>query len=232
MLKELPHCIIKIIGELNRIPVLDNETLNNLVLNTGISEKEFEAFRRFDHAEDLSYGRQELYSNERFKILLMSWRKNDFTAIHNHGATEWGCVYFMGSATHRIYEIENEQLALKRKDVFQAGQTADVCGNFIHIMGNSGAENLMTLHIYGSDSDVPDNKSMAEIYAPEHNKVFYTHGEAYLNISNELIRNEKYFNQIEPEALVDYLLLVKPFYNRIRKDSIMHGINKMLSELS
>lgn len=232
MLKELPQCIRKIIGELNRIPVLDNETLNNLVLQTGIPEKELEAFRRFDHAEDLSYGRQELYSNERFKILLMSWRKNDFTAIHNHGATEWGCVFFMGSATHRIYAMGNSKLTLKRKDVFQAGQIADVCGNFIHIMGNSGTEDFMTLHIYGSDSDVPENESLAEIYAPERNKLFYTHGEAYLNISNELIRDEKYFNQIEPDALVDYLLLVKPFYSRIKKGSILHGINKMLSELS
>lgn len=229
MLKELPSCIRKIIRELNRIPVFDNETLNNLVLHTGISEKEFEAFRRFDHAEDLSYGRQELYCNDRFKILLMSWRQNDFTAIHNHGATEWGCVFFMGSATHRIYEMENNKLTLKRKDVFQAGQTADVCGNFIHIMGNSGAENFITLHIYGSDSDVPDNESMAEIYAPELNKLFYTHGEAYLNISNELIKGEQYFDQIDSEALVDYLTLVKPFYERIKNDSVLEKLKSALS---
>lgn len=232
MAKELPHSIRKIIGELNQVPALDNESLNHIIRHSGISEKEFKAYRRFDHSGLLSYGRQELYSNERFKILLMSWRQNDFTAIHNHGATEWGCVFFMGSATHRIYEMENNKLTLKRKDVFQAGQTADVCGNFIHIMGNSGVEDFITLHIYGSDSDVLDNESMAEIYAPEHYKLFYTHGEAYLNISNELIRGEKYFNQIETEALVDYLLLVKPFYNRIRKVSILHGINKMLNELS
>lgn len=232
MLKELPHCIHKIIGELNRIPLLDNETLNNLVLQTGIPEKDFETFRRFDHAENLSYGRQELYSNERFKILLMSWRKNDFTAIHNHGATEWGCVFFMGSATHRIYEMENSKLTLKRKDVFQSGQIADVCGNFIHIMGNSGTEDFLTLHIYGSDSDVPDNKSMAEIYSPEHNTVFYTYGEAYLNISNELIKGERYFDQIDPEALVDYLTLVKPFYERIKNDSVLEKIKSALSLVS
>jgi hypothetical protein len=45
----------------------------------------------------------------------MSWRANDFTAIHNHGATEWGCVFFMGSATHRIYEMENDKLSLNAK---------------------------------------------------------------------------------------------------------------------
>jgi len=232
MVKELPQSIRKIIVELNHFPVLENETLHNIVLQSGISVKEFEGFSRFDHPEDLSYGRQELYSNERFKILLMSWRKNDFTAIHNHGVTEWGCVFFLGSATHRIYEIENERLVLKRKDVFQAGQTADVCGNFIHIMGNSGAENFMTLHIYGSDSDTTDNESLAEIYAPEHNKVFYTHGEAYLNISNELITGEKYFDQIDPEALTDYLLLVRPFYERIKDESVLAKIKSAITMVS
>jgi cysteine dioxygenase len=224
MVKELPKCIRKIIGELNQTPVLDNETLNNLVLQTGIFEKEFESFSQFDHSQTLSYGRQELYSNERFKILLMSWRANDFTAIHNHGATEWGCVFFMGSATHRIYEMEDETLKLKRKDVFQSGQTADVCGNFIHIMGNAGSRDFMTLHIYGSDSDSSGNESMAKIYAPEHNKLFYTDGEAYLNISNELIKGEQYFDQIDPDALADYLTLVKPFYERVNNESVLEKI--------
>lgn len=232
MVKELPQSIRKIIGELNQTRVLGNETLSSIVLHAGISEKEFETFRRFDHAEDLSYGRQELYSNERFKILLMSWRKNDFTAIHDHGATEWGCVFFMGSATHRIYEMDNNKLTLKRKDVFQAGQTADVCGNFIHIMGNSGTEDFMTLHIYGSDSDSSGNESLAEIYAPEHNKLFYTHGEAYLNISNELIKGEQYFDQIDPEALVDYLTLVEPFYERSNNEPVLEKIKSAIEMVS
>ena len=232
MVKELPQSIHKIIVELNQIRVLNNETLNHIVLHSGISEKEFEGFSQFDHPEDLSYGRQELFSNERFKILLMSWRANDFTAIHNHGSTEWGCVFFMGSATHRIYEMENNKLSLKRKDVFRAGQTADVCGNFIHIMGNAGSRDFMTLHIYGSDSDFSGNESMVEIYSPEHNKLFYTHGESYLNISNELIRGEKYFNQIEPEALVDYLLLVKPFYERINNEPVLKRINSAIKMVS
>jgi cysteine dioxygenase len=214
MRKDLPQSIQRIIGELNQMPVPDNQTLNELVLGSGVGEKEFASFRRFDHPINMSYGRQELYCNERFKILLMSWRANDFTAIHNHGSTEWGCVFFMGSLTHRIYEMENDKLSLKRKDVFQAGQTADVCGNFIHIMGNTGSRDFLTLHIYGSDSDTTGNELLAEVYAPEHNKLFYTHGEAYLNISNELIRGEQYFDQIDPEALVDYLTLVKPFYER------------------
>jgi cysteine dioxygenase len=232
MVKELPHSIHKIIGELNHAGVRNNETLNHIVLHSGISEKEFEGFSRFDHPEILSYGRRELYRNECFKILLMSWRANDFTAIHNHGSTEWGCVFFMGSATHRIYEIENEALVLKRKDIFHSGQTADVCGNFIHLMGNSGNRGFMTLHVYGSDSDLPVNESLAEIYAPENNKVFNTHGEAYLNISSELIKGEKYFDRIEAEALADYFTLVRPFYERIENDLVLEKIKAALTLVS
>jgi cysteine dioxygenase len=232
MRKDLPQSIQRIICELNQVPMPDKQTLNKLVLGSGIGEKEFASFSRFDHPINMSYGRRELYRNERFKILLMSWRANDFTAIHNHGATEWGCVFFMGSATHRIYEMENNKLSLKRKDVFQAGQTADVCGNFIHIMGNAGSRDFMTLHIYGSDSDSSGNESMAEIYAPEHNKLFYTHGEAYLNISNELIRGEQYFDQIDPEALVDYLTLVKPFYERCKNEPVLEKIKSAIEMVS
>lgn len=232
MVKKLPPCIHKIIGELNQTPLLNNETLNDLVHHTGISEKEFDGFRSFVHPETLSYGRQELYSNERFRILLMSWRADDFTAIHNHGNTEWGCVFFMGSATHRIYELENERLVLKRKDVFQSGQTADVCGNFIHIMGNSGSRGFVTLHIYGSDSGSLGNESLAEIYAPEQKKLFYTSGEAYLNISNELIKGERYFDQIDPEALADYLILVKPFYERVNNVLVLEKIKSAIKMVS
>ncbi len=232
MIKELPQSICKIIGELNQISVPDNEILNSIVRQTGISEKEFRGLGQFDHPEFLSYGRQELYSNQHFKILLMSWRKNDFTAIHNHGATEWGCVFFMGPATHRMYEIENGELVLKRRDIFQAGQIADVCGNFIHMMGNSGTRDFLTLHIYGFDADTSDHESLAEIYAPEHNKLFYTHGEAYLNISKELIRGEKFFDHIDPEALVDYLALVKPFYERNSNKMVLEKIKSAIKKVS
>lgn len=232
MIKELPQSIYKIIGELDQIPVLDNKTLVSLVRQTSISEKEFEGLRQFDHPENLSYGRQELYSNQRFKILLMSWRKNDFTAIHNHGATEWGCVFFMGPATHRKYEMEYGKLVLKRRDIFQTGQIADVCGNFIHIMGNSGTRDFLTLHIYGFDSHARDHESFAKVYAPEYNKLFYTHGEAYLNISRELIRGEKYFDHIDSEALVDYLILVKPFYERVSNKMVLEKIKSAIKKVS
>ncbi|MBE0663361.1 MAG: cysteine dioxygenase family protein [Bacteroidales bacterium] len=228
----LPDSIKNIIDSLEKTRNPDNRVLNEIVANSGVAEKDFSSFRNFVYPANESYGRRLLFNSNRFKILLMSWRKNDFTSIHNHGATEWGCVYFMGKATHRIYENENAMLKMKRKDYFETGQIADVCGDFIHIMGNSGSCDFLTLHIYGSDSDSSGNESMAEIYAPEHNKLFYTHGEAYLNISKELIRGEQYFDQIDPDTLVDYLILVKPFYERVNNESALEKIKSAIKMVS
>jgi len=228
----LPDSIKNIIDALEKTRNPDNRALNEIVAHSGVAEKDFSSFRNFAYSANESYGRRLLFDSNRFKILLMSWRKNDFTSIHNHGATEWGCVYFMGKATHRIYENENAMLKMKRKDYFEPGQIADVCGDFIHIMGNSGNKDFLTLHIYGSNDNQTIDNALVEVYAPEHGKLYITNGEAYLNIKKELVKAAYDFNTIAPEAAVDYLLLVKPFYERIMNETVVRKINSMLKTLS
>lgn len=228
----LPDSVKNIIDALEKTLNPDNFVLNEIVARAGVAEKDFSSFPNFTYPANESYGRRLLFNSNRFKILLMSWRKNDFTSIHNHGATAWGCVYFMGKAMHRIYTNENAMLKMKRKDYFEPGQIADVCGDFIHIMGNSGHQDFLTLHIYGSDEAQTINNALAEVYAPEYGKLYITNGEAYLNINKELVKAEYNFNPIDSEALADYLMLVKPFYERIMNETVVRKINSMLKTLS
>ncbi len=226
----LPASIQAIINELNICKTLENERLCEIVASSGLSAKDLAPFHTFDHAPAASYGRRLLYSNDRFKILLMSWCSGDFTAIHNHGATQWGCVYFMGQATHRIYERNNGMLTMKHNSGFEHGQIADVCGDLIHIMGNSSPKDFMTLHIYGADNQDDDTDELAEVYAPEHNKVFFTSGEAYLNIKSDLIKDEKECGRVCPDTLADYLQLIQPFYQRINDRKLTEEINGFLHQ--
>lgn len=228
--RTLPSPVKKIIEELNHCATVDNLILCEIVANSGLSAEQFEPFHTFNHAPSASYGRRLLYSNDHFKILLMSWCSDDFTAIHNHGATQWGCVYFMGQATHRIYEKNNGLLTIKQKEGFEHGQIADVCGDMIHIMGNSSGKDFMTLHIYGLDAPADGAEELAEVFAPERNKVFFTSGEAYLNIPNELVKDEKECSGVEPETMADYLHLIQPFYRRINDKMMTSEINSFLHQ--
>jgi cysteine dioxygenase len=229
--RPLPLVVKKIVDAINHCSTIDNNLLSEIVAKSGLSAKDLAPFHTFDHAPAESYGRRLLYSNDRFKILLMSWCSGDFTAIHNHGATQWGCVYFMGQATHRIYEKKNGMLTMKNNDGFEHGQIADVCGDLIHIMGNSNTHDFMTLHIYGTDVNKPDSNEFAEVYAPEHNKVFFTSGQAYLNIKSDFVKDEKEIGRVCPDTLADYLQLIQPFYRRINDQNISTPPGNMLKSM-
>jgi cysteine dioxygenase len=229
--RSLPLPVKMIIDEINHCSTINNTLLSEIVAKSGLSVKDLAPFHTFDHAPAESYGRRLLYSNDRFKVLLMSWCSGDFTAIHNHGATQWGCVYFMGQATHRIYEKKNGMLTMKNNDGFELGQTANVCGDLIHIMGNSSPKDFMTLHIYGIDDQSQKSEELAEVYAPELNKVFFTSGHAYLNIKSDLVKDEKEIGRVCPDTLADYLRLIHPFYSRISDQNIATTPGNMLKSM-
>ncbi len=127
MNNDLPSGIKKIALELNNSGDIDNDIVTEIVSSAKLSEKELSQYISFNHPNDESYGRKLILDSGKFKILLMSWRAGDFTAIHNHGYSEWGCVYFFGEAKHRLYEIEEDELRLVQKDNFQRDQIASVC---------------------------------------------------------------------------------------------------------
>jgi len=228
----IPERVRAIIDEINQSAFIDNQKLHNLVVASGLSEKDFAAFKPFNHSMQLSYGRQLLYMDDGLKIMLMSWRSGDFTAIHDHGATKWGGVFFMGTATHRLYEFIDGELKLTQKDEINKGQFVGLEGDLIHLMGNSHSSDLITLHIYGSD---PDNKKpdrLANVYAPELKKRFETRGEAYLNILKDFVNAEHPFDAIDPEAKADYLELVLPFYQRLRRSETTRKLVSIQTTLS
>lgn len=208
---------------------INNSMVADIVESNKLSEEDIKPYFAFDHDINESYGRQLIYDNGNFKIMLMSWKSGDFTAIHNHGYTEWGCVYFFGEATHRLYELKNNVLEIIQKDHFHHGQIASVCGNLTHIMGNAGSKDFTTLHIYGSNTRQNNVSKDAKVYMPEHQKVYTTMGSAYLNMSKDLVLSEKPLNNLKYEVLSDYFSLVKPFYEKNQNIDLIHNMNKILN---
>lgn len=225
----ITHQLQNLIGEIKNHPVMNNTLVADIVQSHKLATKDVEPFMLFNHSNNESYGRTLIFDNGNFKILLMSWKAGDFTAIHNHGFTEWGCVYTFGEATHRLYEIEQNELKLVQKDNFQAGQIASVCGDLTHMMGNASSENFVTLHIYGSNTRKTNVSANAKVYVPEYQKVLTTMGSAFLNMNKDLVLNETPLNEINTEILIDYYTLVKPYYERTNNKNILISMEKHLN---
>jgi predicted metal-dependent enzyme (double-stranded beta helix superfamily) len=213
-----------LIQDIKHQKFLTNPLVSEIVESNRISENDVASYVSYDHSPNESYGRQLIYDNGNFKILLMSWKSGDFTAIHNHGYTEWGCVYFFGEATHRLYSVTENELKIIQKDNFHKGQIASVCGDLTHIMGNSSSENFTTLHIYGSNSRKSDVSKDAIVYLPELEKEVTTMGSAYLNMDKQLILTEKPLHKVCSDVVADYYALVKPFYERNGLISLLRNL--------
>lgn len=228
MKTELPKSIKNIISKINNTDKIDRKKLIDIISKAKLSEKDFSEYTTFDHPDSESYGRKLIFDNGNFKILLMSWRVGDFTAIHNHGYTEWGCVYFFGEATHRLYKMVDDKLKLVKKDYFLEGQIASVCEDLIHLMGNSSLKYFTTLHVYGSNSLNSNISENAKVYIPEFQKVVTTMGSAYLNMDKNLILGENSFSSLQGSDFIDYLTLIKPFYERNKEHNIVKEMESIL----
>ena len=229
MKTELSSTIYKLILDIKNAGKMDNSLITEIVNSNKLSEKDLGAFVSFGHANSQSYGRKLIFDNGNFKLLLMSWKAGDFTAIHNHGNTEWGCVYFFGEASHRLYEIVDDELKIIQKDNFHEGQIAAVCGDLTHMMGNAGSKDFTTLHIYGSNTRNSNVSENAKVYLPEFKKVVTTMGSAYLNMDSNIMLSEKLLLKMRQDVLLDYVTLVKPFYERTKKFDIIRRMEKQMA---
>ena len=217
MSSKIHEKVIKLAQKLEASHTHDFSFLKETVVITGFSVNDFKKYASFSHPTDQSYGRNLLYESHRLKIFLMCWRPGDFTAIHDHGQTRWGCVIALGNFTHRVYHFENGLLKIKSDAPFGEGQVACLKGDFIHIMGNKGNINIMSLHIYGSDSKDESLAKKSRVYQIDKKKIITTNGPAFLNTNEESILHQEYFDSVDHKALLDYTNLMEHRSKKIQQ---------------
>lgn len=210
----------ELINTLNSRAKWNNKEVVSLVKDLEIGEETISAYQLYNHEPQYSYGRNEIYANERFRIYLMSWDSGDATAIHDHGSTDWGCVQFMGKAEHRTYQLEQDKLKRIKSSQIPAGTIVPVEGDFIHLMNNMGSKSVCTLHIYGSNIPRSENE-VAIIYQPEWERLVTTSGTAYLNMDESEIITTAKLPSMSQADYQDYIQLVTPFYKRIGKEEVL-----------
>jgi cysteine dioxygenase len=222
MEKTLPPSVKQLIAAIKAHNPDNNKEIATLVKQHPVDREELLPFNNFQHPANESYGRRQLYADDKFCIYLMSWCPGNFTAIHDHGTTQWGCVLALDDFAHRLYQFKDNKLVLKDDKPFLKGQTASVHSNVIHMMGNDSNENALSIHIYGTNEPGKKVAQRSRIFYPEINQMTYTQGAAYLynphHNTNILID----FENIDKETRNDYFALINanrtmsPAFNNVK----------------
>ncbi len=209
-MKALTPSIHKIIVGINHANPSSGEQLAKVVAKHIPEKEEMLPLADFDHPHNQSYGRTLLYHKDNFCIYLMAWKPGDFTAIHDHGTTEWGCVYAFDDFTHRIYTLNSNKLTLKSNSVFLKGNMAKISTKTLHMMGNlhQNKQNI-SLHIYGTSKPEKGLAQQSKVYFPELGKTAISNGPAFLYPQQKNMQDALIHLETEKETLKDYLELRK-----------------------
>ncbi len=209
MKTSLPSSVLRLIKEIQENVPKNSKELAGILQNHSVIREEILPFHTFNHSAKESYGRRELIRNETFCIYLMSWCPGDFTAIHDHGTTQWGCVLALDDFTHRLYQLSEDKLELKDNRPFLKGQTAAVYNNVIHMMGNAGKNNALSIHIYGTSDSQQQVARDTRIFYPELGQMTYTQGAAYRLHPENMPERLYDFPGLDSAALEDYFNLTE-----------------------
>lgn len=217
MQKIISQKLTKLIKKIQAENAMNNQRLAYFIEEAGIEEEDIFPFSNFKHPVSESYGRSELFCADNFGIYVMSWCKGDFTAIHSHGHSDWGAVYFLGDADHRTYYAKNKELKLLSSEIIKNGSIAAVCGDMVHAMGNLSSAPFLTLHIYGSNSYCGRITEDSRVFELDKNRIRTSIGPAFLNIEDCYCKYDEEGIVTDMKTIDDFNQITEEFFNRIKK---------------
>lgn len=181
-----------LIEALRRSPHFTPRQIKQLVENANINSGELMPWANFDHPITDSYGRKLVYNGGHFEVMVMSWAPKDFSAIHDHGATQWGAVQCFGAAEHYIYRFADGLLTTEKAAHYTAGMVRAVDHSLIHQMGNPGTEPFLSLHVYGCAQPNPSITGNARIFDLLEGSIQYTDGGVFFCLPESQINQRAY----------------------------------------
>ena len=185
---DLPFALLSLIHNLKShkhqmTPTIVRECL----LTANIQAEDLHPWADFDHPVEHSYGRRLVYDGGDFEIMVMSWVPGDFSAIHDHGGTQWGAVQSFGEATHLTYQLTGNHLSTLAKTPFRHGSVNAVDQTLIHQMGNSGQSEFLSLHVYGGVPSFGSVTGNARLFDLFEGSIQYTDGGVFFCLPEDHI---------------------------------------------
>jgi len=210
--RNLPDSLQHLISLLSQTKNLTPHQVQQNLQEAQIQSKDLQHWTTFDHPLTHSYGRKLVYDGGYFEIMVMSWVPGDISAIHDHGATQWGAVQCFGQASHWAYQLKDRLLQTKEYREITFGQIVRVSHELIHQMGNYSQEYFLSLHVYGTDQESSSITGNARVFDLFEGSIQYTDGGVFFCLPQEDISRKTYGLSTDP---VSALRHHQQMYSRI-----------------
>ncbi len=167
--KTLPPALDSLVRKLRQRRDWRPAELVTLLRESHIGMDALKPWADFDHSPTDSYGRKMIFQGGHFEIMVMSWRPGDFSAIHDHGSTQWGAVKVFGPAEHATFRLQDRTVRTLKRWRMRKGDVVGVAHDLLHQMGNPTTDqSFISLHVYGmreSHANITASARLMELYA-------------------------------------------------------------------
>ncbi len=167
------------------------EIAKQCVQAANIQAEDLRLWADFEHPVADSYGRHLVHEGDDFEIMVMSWAPGDYSAIHDHGAAQWGAVQSFGDAEHAVFQLDQMQLSTVSVHPFPTGAVNVVDHNLIHQMGNPGQQPFLSFHVYGSQGCNGPITGGARIFDLYEECIQYTDGGVFFGLPTEQVSHRE-----------------------------------------
>ncbi|RLD82299.1 MAG: hypothetical protein DRJ07_08325 [Bacteroidetes bacterium] len=174
----------------------------------------------FNHDIHESYGRSVIYESNKVEIVLMSWNKEDYTSIHDHGYAQFGAVYSFGDIQNNYFKIENNTLKKVNETILKKGEITIIDNNSIHQMGNPYKKPTLSLHVYYTNKNVKSVTGEARNFDLYSQTVYRANGGAFLDIPKKDIVSTENCPGFDNKMYDNYLKILQQFLNKNSHKSI------------
>lgn len=188
----LPEEIEKLIKKINDAESLTPSVLTQLLKNSDVTPDDLKPWTDFDHPSEDSYGRKLVYKSDKYEMMVMSWNPGDFSAIHDHGFTQWGAVKIFGRAEHATFRAEDGNISTLARWQVKEGETLGVSHSLIHQMGNPTDQPFVSLHVYGDNTTHENITGEARLYDPYRKTIQRVNGGVFFSLPpQDILREEE-----------------------------------------
>lgn len=181
MISKIHTEICTLAAELEANLPLTSEKAAEILRSQGFQQADFLGEGDFNYPKNENYGRKVLYESQHLEILLMSWRPNAFSAIHDHGDIDFGAVQLLGNALHREFSLEKGLLEAVAEYRPEPGDVFAVPPDLIHQMGNVGTLPMVSIHLYGSNEPKAKIAADSRLFDTESGRILLTSGGAFFD---------------------------------------------------
>ena len=160
----VPLCLSWLARELANKNRVDAAIAAALLEEVSVDPSDLLPWTDFHHPVRDGYGRQLVTRGPNYELMVMSWAPGDYSAIHDHGAAEWGAVLYLGRADHIVFEMQQGTLCPEKRMQTEPNSVCAVDSSLIHLMGNPTDAPFLSLHLYGRETPAEAITSNARIF--------------------------------------------------------------------